>query len=424
VTELTTRNDAPTGSGIERATLYVLTNTAATGALGALFWLLAPRFFDDSAVAASVAASSVLIVLSFVAQLNMATALSMFLPRAASGQRALLTYAYQIAIALAFAFGLGVVVIGLVRGGSVVAGGDLGVTITLAISVPLWAVFALQDGALVALRQSRWLPVENGTTALLKLLLLPVLASFASGSGILLAWVLPIIPAIAIVNHYLYRHLMDPGTSTVTHRRVVVRYALGDLAGLVLMMISLRLVPLYVVETKGSSVGAYVGVSWSIVAVSALALPAISRLALSEMSHRPNEAEAVLDRLTRFVLKIFVPGALAGALLASPVLHIAGRRYAEHGAPVLAWGLLGLVPAALAECELAALRFAGAMGRVTAVQAFRAIVLLLGVAAVTTSDHVGLIGLTFAVVNLATLVVARVVARSRLLGLASEGVGA
>ena len=56
------------GAGIERATLYVLTNTAATGALGSLFWLLAPRFFSDDAVAASVAASSVLIVLSFVAQ--------------------------------------------------------------------------------------------------------------------------------------------------------------------------------------------------------------------------------------------------------------------------------------------------------------------------------------------------------------------
>lgn len=414
VTEISIEHAKVKGAGIERATLYVLTNTAATGALGALFWLLAPRFFDDDAVAASVAASSVLIVLSFIAQVNMATALSRFLPGAGTGQRALLTYAYRLSLSLACALAIGVTIVGLVRGGSVIEGGDLSLTLALAISVPLWAVFALQDGALVAMRRSKWLPIENGLTAVVKLLLLPVMASFAAVSGILLAWVLPIVPAILIVNRYLYRNLLDPGSTPVPDHGVVVRYALGDLAGLVLMMVSLRLVPLYIVEAEGSKVGAYIGVSWSILAVSALALPSISRLALSEMSHHPQEASQVLHRLTRFVLKIFVPGAIVGALLASSVLRIAGRRYVEGGTSVLAWGLLGLIPAALAECELAALRFLGSMGRITTLQAFRAVTLLLGVIAITSAGHADLIGLVFAIVNLVTALVALLVVQPRL----------
>jgi hypothetical protein len=413
VTEISIERARLKGSGIERATLYVLSNTAATGALGALFWLLAPRFFDDDAVAASVAASSVLIVLSFIAQVNMATALSKFLPGAGTGQRALLTYAYRLSISLSCGLAIGVIIIGLVRGGSVIEGGDLSLTLALAISVPLWAVFALQDGALVAMRQSKWLPIENGLTAALKLLLLPAIAPFAAVSGILLAWVVPIVPAILIVNHYLYRHLLNPGSTAVPDHGVVVRYALGDLAGLVLMLVSLRLVPVYVVETEGSKVGAYIGVSWSILAVSALALPSISRLALSEMSHHPEEASHVLHRLTRFVLKIFVPGAIVGALLASTVLRIAGRRYADGGSAVLAWGLIGLIPAALVECELAALRFRGSMARITALQAFRAVILLVSVIAITSAGHADLIGLAFAMVNLVTWVAALLVVQPR-----------
>jgi hypothetical protein len=414
VTEISIERVRLKGAGIERATLYVLANTAATGALGALFWLLAPRFFDDEAVAASVAASSVLLVLSFLAQVNMATALSRFLPGAGTGQRALLTYSYRLSLTLAGAVAAGVIIVGVVRGGSVIDGGDLSLTLALAISVPLWAVFALQDGALVAMRQSKWLPIENGLTAAVKLLLLPVMASFAAVSGILMAWVVPIVPAILIVNRYLYRNLLNPGSTAVPDHGVVVRYALGDLAGLVLMMASLRLVPVYIVEAEGSQVGAYIGVSWSVLSVSALALPSISRLALSEMSHHPHEASQVLHRLTRFVLKVFVPGAIVGALLASSVLRIAGQRYADGGSAVLAWGLIGLIPAALAECELSALRFLGSMARINALQAFRAIALMLGVIAITSAGHADLIGLVFAMVNLVTWVAALLVVHPRL----------
>lgn len=401
------------GAAIERATVYVLANTAITGVLGSLFWLVAPRLFDEQVVAASVAASSLLIVLAFVAQLNMGTSLSRFLPNGGPCQRALVTYSYRLAIGLACLFAALVVLVGLQRGGSVVEGGDLGLTIALAVSLPLWAVFALQDSALIAIRRSHWLPVENGLTAVGRLVLLPIAGAIGATSGVLVAWTLPIVPAVGIVNLALYRRLLDRRTLPLPDPRVTARYAMADLPGLTLTFVSLRLVPLFVVEMKGSSEGAHIGVPWSILVVAALALPAISQLAVAEMAHSEHsDAAMVLHRLRRFVLTVFVPGSVLGALAAPKVLALAGSRYAAQGSPVLVWGILGLIPAALVECELAALRFDRLMARASMIQSARAVLLMGGVAAVTIQDHVSLAGAVYTIVNVAAFVAALILRRS------------
>jgi hypothetical protein len=267
-------------------------------------------------------------------------------------------------------------------------------------------VFALQDSALMALRQARWLPIENGLTAVVRLVALPVAATFAGTSGILVSWTLPIIPAIAIVNVALFRRLLNPGRLPIPQPHRVIRYGLTDLPGLTLTFVSLRLVPLFVVELEGSDVGAYIGVPWSILVVAALALPAVSQLALAEMAHAGEDAEAVLRRLVRFVMMIFVPGAVLGSVLAPTILSVAGSRYASHGGAVLVWGIIGLIPAALLECDLAAMRFEGLMVRTTMIQSARAVVLMAGIAVVTTQGHADLVGAVFTAANLATLIVA------------------
>jgi hypothetical protein len=414
VADISVSSTVARGPAIERATVYVLANTAITGVLGSLFWLIAPRLFDEQVVAASVAASSLLIVLAFVAQLNMGTSLSRFLPHGGPCQRALLTYSYRLALALACAFAAAVVVLGVARGGSVIEGGDLGLTIALAVSLPLWAVFALQDSALIAIRRSHWLPVENGLTAAGRLILLPVAGAIGATSGVLVAWTLPIVPAVGIVNLALYRRLLDRRRLPFPDHRSTARYAMADLPGLTLTFVSLRLVPLFVVEMKGSTEGAHIGVPWSILVVAALALPTISQLAVAEMAHSQHgDAAGVLHRLRRFVLTIFVPGAVLGALAAPKVLALAGSRYAAQGSPVLVWGVLGLIPAALVECELAALRFDRLMARASMVQTARALLLMGGVAVVTIEDRVSLAGAVYTAVNVLALAAAYVVRRSR-----------
>lgn len=392
---------------LEKSTVAVLGNTVATGALGTAFWLLAGRLFEPSTVGAVIAASSLLIALSFVAQLNLATAFSRYLPAAGSDQRHIVQSCYRLALGGAMIAGGITMTIGLLRGGSIVDGGDLSLTIITALSIPVWVVFALQDGALVAVRKAHWLPLENGITTLAKLALLPLLLLVPGESGILIAWTLPAVPAILYINRRLFGELLEDGTTDPVPIRPMVQYATSDLAGAMATMLSLRLVPLIVVEVIGGDDAAYVAVPWSILTVAALALTAISRLMLSEMSHEPERAAKVARRTTKLVMMIFVPGALIGAPLAYPLLRLASPQYASQGVWVLMFGILGLIPAALAECRMARMRYAGKMVQVTKKQIIRAASLLIGVVAVLIADRPELIGVVFLVVSLATLLYIR-----------------
>lgn len=399
---------------LDRAVGHVLGNTAITGVLGSLFWLLAPRVADNGAVAASVSAASLVIVLGFVGQLNMATALSRFLPQAGTSQRSALRSAYAIAVGFSLLLSVGVIAVGLARGGELVRGGDMRLTFAVALALPLWTLFALQDGALVALRQASVLPIENGITSIVRIALLPVASLAAWSSGLLAIWLLPIVPAIVIVNRLLFSRLLSPGRDRFHRRREAVRFAITDLPGVLLTVASLRLVPVVVVEAEGSEAGAHIGVAWSILAVSALALPALSRLALSEMSHDPGAAPQVLDHLRRTVMMVVTPLALLAAVGAPLILRVAGPDYADGGALVLAVGALGLIPAALMELRLADLRVDGRVSTVMALQVGRAAALLVGTFALAIGGMSLAVGAVFTIVNTVALGVTALVASPRL----------
>jgi hypothetical protein len=388
---------------VERSVGHVLGNTAITGIFGSLFWLLAPRVADDEAVAAAVSAASLVIVLGFAGQLNMATALSRFLPQAGPAQRSALRSAYAVSIGVSVLIAVGVIAVGVARGGELVRGGDMSLTIAVAVALPLWTIFALQDGALVALRRSGVLPVENGITSVVRIVMLPLATAVAWSSGLLIVWLVPIVPAIVIVNHWLFSRLLADGHEPFRRRREAVRFALTDLPGVLLTVASLRLVPLVVVEAQGSEAGAHIGVAWSILTVAALALPALSRLVLSELSHEPDRAAETLAHLRRTVMTIVVPVAVVTAAGAPLILRIAGEAYASGGAVVLAAGAFGLVPAALVEVRFAAMRASGHVATVMWIQTGRAIAMIVGTVAVTITGHPLWVGVVFTAINAATL---------------------
>lgn len=398
---------ASSAPGVERSTIAVLTNTVATGALGASFWLIAAALFDEDVVAASIAASSVLIAISFLAQLNLNTGLSRFLPAAGARQRWIVTAAYTTSLRVAAVAAAVTVAVGIARGGSIVTGGDIGLTIVVACSIPVWVVFSLQDGALVALRKAQWLAVENGLTTVAKLALLFAFVALPGRFAIMLAWTLPAIPAVYLVNRIMYRRLLDPGRERGDSSRGLVRYAIADLPGSAANLLSLRVVPLVIVEAIPGDAKAYVAVPWSILTVAALSLGGISRVVLSEMSHHPERARAVSARSTRFIMMLFGPGALVGAALAGFVLGFAGEGYSSQGGPVLALGLLGLVPAALIECRFAVFRFEGRMFAVMQRQIARGVLLITSTTVLLLAGRPTWIGGAFLAVNAAMLVVVR-----------------
>ena len=249
-------------------------------------------------------------------------------------------------------------------------------------------------------KQDKVLKGGRSLTSVAKLALLPALLFVPGASGLLLAWMIPTVVAIVIVNSLTFSRLLEPGHATTVRPRELVRFSTQDLVGAMALVLSLRLVPIVTVETIDKATAARVGVPWTIVTVAVLALDAISKLVLVELARDPENADAVSHRMSRSVMMLFLPAALAGAALAYPVLSLAGRGYDDVGAPVLAVGSLALAPASLVECRFAVLRFRHQLRRVAVLQIVRAAALLGGVGTAIALGHPNWIGLALTMSNL------------------------
>ncbi|WP_436794065.1 lipopolysaccharide biosynthesis protein [Actinospongicola halichondriae] len=407
------RGPGTAGSGhLERSSIYVLLNTAATGALGTVFWLVAARFSDESDVAAAVAAASILISAAFLCQLNLPTGLSRFLPAAGADQESLVRRAYLVTLGASGVAALGVLGAGALRGGPVVDGGSTLLTVVLAVSVPVWVIFALQDGVLVTLRESKWVPVENVVTTLAKYALLPVCVGVGGGAGILIAWTAPALAGIVVVTWFLFRRVLPRLQQTLTGPATtgvavgpLLAYSLRDFPGAALQLLSLRLVPVLVLELGNDGDGAYIGLPWTILTVAVLVLPMLSRALLSELSHDGAETDELMRRATRLVLWGLLPATALGALLVGPLLSVAGSEYADRGTVILAFGALGVAPAAYVECRLALLRFHHRVAHSGVFQSIQAVALLAAVVALLLTDHVRYLGVAFLAVNVVAALV-------------------
>jgi O-antigen/teichoic acid export membrane protein len=395
----------------QRSTLFLVVNTATTGVFGALFWLVAARVYSEEDVGVAVAAASLLLALAFLSQVNGSSALSRFLPAAGAAQKRTVLFGYGVAVLGATVVAIGVLAVGWARGGSVVDGGDSTMTVVLAVSLPLWVVFALQDNVLTAVRQAHWVPVENGLATGVKFILLPLCVGLANGTGILVAWVLPAVLAVPIINGALFRRYLTAGRVPVGDRRAFLSFAVRDLPGQVAILFAMRLVPLIIVEQLGAQEGAFIGLPWSILTVAALALPTLALALLAELSRDGADPEALQRRATLLVVGVLFPLTLLGAAFASQVLAVAGGDYADRGTTVLAWGLIGLAPAALIESGLAGYRSQGRLRAASTIQVIRSAALLAVVIALVASTRVTDVGKAFLVVNLAALAVVRLLDR-------------
>jgi O-antigen/teichoic acid export membrane protein len=401
----------------ERSSVYLIINTALSGGLGTLFWLLAARIYPEEQVGPAVAAASLLLALAFAAQLNLPTALSRFLPSAGDAKRSMVWFCYRISFGGGVLCGVVLIAATYLLGGQLFAGGRMPLILVLAISVPVWTIFAMQDSVMIAARSSGIVPIENAVSTIAKFAVLPIgiVLGLGDGSGILLAWTVPTLIAIPAVNYIIFtRILKRPKVpARMASHRKFVGYALRDFPGAILYLFSLRLIPLIIVSGGNRLDGAYIGLPWTILTVAALALPTLSRSLLAELSHEDSDTQSLLRRANRLVLRLVLPAAVAAALLAHPVMRVAGGHYASRGAPVLAWGILGLVPAALVESQLATLRFQGAVTTCSFIQAARAIGLVGGVVVLLQVDNASGIGIVLLVVNAVAAVVGWLTTRHR-----------
>jgi O-antigen/teichoic acid export membrane protein len=212
----------------------------------------------------------------------------------------------------------------------------------------MWTIFVLQDSALIGLRASRWVPVENILYSIVKLALLPVLVIFAKTQGIYLAWTAPVVVTIIVITWYLFTKLIPQhearGASSerLPSTRELILLTGAQYTQLIMSVITVSIVTLYVIQRLGAVANAHFYVPAQIAGGPLLLLWSITRSFLVEAANEPNTLRRHSNTTIMAMLVVLIPSLVVGVIFAPDLLRIFGANYAEHGTTLLRMLLLSL----------------------------------------------------------------------------------
>lgn len=396
----------------------LLVNTGGTALLGVLYWMIAARLYAPEAVGLGSATISTMLMLSGFAQLNLMGVLTRFLPVAGRRGRALVAWSYGTSAATALVISSGFLLVARRVAGP---GGPLDPPAAqaawLAVSVVAWSIFTLQDSVLTGLRQSIWVPVENLTFGVVKIVVLVALAPLSPGFGIFASFTVPTLISLVPVNWLIFRRLLPQGRATdpaaspaatipPVAGRVMARFAAADFLGGVPSYANLALLPLLVVAHLGAAANAHLYVGWIVkISFDAMAQSVATSLTV-EGAHDESRLGEFVAAIARRTAAFVVPVALGLCLSAHWVLSLFGGRYAAEGTNVLRLLALSAIPGAVPYIYAGAERVRRRLGRIVVVRATECLGMLAFTAALI--PRIGLIGVGVAVLAARTVVAAAI----------------
>ena len=249
----------------------LLLASSSTSALGLFYWALAARFYDPRTVGLSSAGLSAMLFLSGVSQLGLSGVLVRFISQAGGKTKRLVGISYLVSILLAlpvcliFYFGLDW------WAPSLRFFFDSTFILVLFIFTTIsWSIFTLQDSALIGLRQSIWVPLENILYALAKVGLLIVFAALSPRFGVLASWNIPVVLLILPVNLLIFAKLIPQHVQTRTNVEIphllqpILQYIGGNYLGSLFFLAYTTLLPIMVTEIAGPRANAYFYLPWII----------------------------------------------------------------------------------------------------------------------------------------------------------------
>lgn len=341
--------------------LLVASSVLSSG-LGVVYWWLAARLFDAETVGLGSAAIAAMILLSNLASFNLVNGLNRFVPRAGGATAKLVGSAYGIAA-------LGSVVAGLIY----LAGLGLwspslgflrespGMIAWFAVAVAAWSLFVLQDGALTGLRATGWVTIENLAYSVVKILVLLFLVDRAADASVFVAWTLPVVPLVMVVNYLLFRrlvpvHASSSDTAETLSRSLVGRFVIGDYSASLVWMGTTNVLPIIVLERVGAAQAAYFYLAWTVAYVLYLVGRNFGMSMLTETTREPTETDVLTYRTMRQAAIILVPAVVVVVAVAPLLLNVFGKDYSSEGAGLLRLLSLAALPSIVTTTYVALLR--------------------------------------------------------------------
>ena len=329
----------------------LILSSASTAVLGLLYWTLAARLYSAGDLGVNAALISTMMFLSFLCQISLPGLLPRFIPTAGRATTRLILASYGVAVLLS-----GAVATAFVAGAWIWAPqvrslvGTPAAAAWFVAATMAWSVFALQDAVLTGLRRTVWVPVENTIFALVKIVVLVVLAGSLTGAGIYVSWTVPAVLSIVPINVMIFRwflpsHLARHGAAEPEGGTgVIVRFLASDFAGSTLVSAATSLLPLIVLATVGASASAYYYIAWTI-AYSMQLFSVNMAISLSvEGAGRRSEVGPGMRRMLRLLVGLQLPLVVVIVIFAPLILQIFGRAYSDEGAMLLRLLALGVLP--------------------------------------------------------------------------------
>lgn len=333
---------------------YALTSSVVgSAALGALFWAVASRIYPPEVVGLSTAAVSALLFLTGAGSLNLDGACVRFLPRAGDATSRFVYWVLGVTTLSAIA-AAGIFLLGVHRWAPAL---DFTVSSPWTVLVCIGGTVAscllsVQDGALIGLRHSGWVPIKNLALNGAKIVVLLILGGSLATYGILVAWVVPSgVAALAVVvllSRLAQKHRMRTRAAQERlDRGHVFRYAAGNYAGLLCNLAYRTVPPLLVIHEAGPRAAAFFYPPWLIATSLSLLVTNVSVSLVVEGSFDRDRLALHTRQAVRHTARLLLPVALVLVAAAPWILRIFGEEYAAAGDTLLRLLAVGLVPSSI-----------------------------------------------------------------------------
>jgi O-antigen/teichoic acid export membrane protein len=346
-----------------RTAYALLLNTGITSILGLAYWAVAAHRYPAVDIGRASSAISALQLLSGIGQCNLNNSLPRLIPGAGLTTARLVRRSYAAAVGLSMVLAAGFAMLASRFGW---AGGFLGqgtgYIVWFVIAVAVWSVFFLEDSVLAGLRKAVWVPVENTSFSLGKLLLLVGLAGVTLRFGVFGSFTIPVAVAIIPVNWLIFRRLIprhahasqpSPATTAILPMR---RYLVGEYAGGLANLATTTMLPLLVASQVGSVANAYFYSAWIVGSSFEYVLSSISVALVVEGANDQRRATWAIRR-GALITGVVVAPSIALTLWAAPtVLSLAGSTYAAKGTIILRLVALAVIPRSVVALSVATAR--------------------------------------------------------------------
>nr|CAD6614966.1 hypothetical protein RKHAN_02760 [Rhizobium sp. Khangiran2] len=359
---------------LTRNGLALVLSAALSSILGVGYWMVAARLYPAEVLGLNAVMISTMITLANLAQLNLGNFLNRTL--AGTGRRA----GRIIWISYLVATGSGAIFAGLFIFASRWVSPELTkelssfwMAVGFTLCTVVWTIFNLQDSVLSGLRQSVWVPVENGFFSAAKILLLAAfIGTQWAQFGPFLAWILPTLLLIPLVNLLIAARFVPDMANSVATQQLRVREIAGmmswDYLATIAMMVGLGMAPILVLQLAGPSAAAGYAIAWAITYSIYLVSRSFGISMMAEAAADPGLRKPLAARSIKTVAVLLLVSASAIAVLAPYVLLVFGESYTGDNVALLRLLVLSAIPWGLTTIYIALARSAGKTGRIAIIQ--------------------------------------------------------